>query len=1651
MTNRFQQLVDLVPYRGRGQTLPKRSTPYEFLFPTSSPNTQFGLFVNGVFVRVIRTDATGTAVVLVDLGPGDQTIELVDQQAQSTFRAYATVRSWATLLAAHADVYEQVDADIQEIRESLAIASGSPRYLESRYGRAVGQTNTGDYDPASYRNMLLELRQAYRLFSGKRAGLKTAVQAVTCVNPFLVPKLWRPRFIPDGQLAVAGLSPARIKGIQVEPSAIPGQAPNAIATVTDALTTWTPLFDAALLPARLQVVFDPAWTGGTLTIEGTDQSGLPVSDRFVPPGTVQGQERFVFAEITRISVASIGAGAVAQVGLAEDVFVRVLSARGPLATTAALTYQVGTRQLQLGDGVPETVYGPGVYTLTDGYGRSGAYVAGRALEPIGASRAYQGRRLRIAVDQGPPIDVPVAPVGFTTLAAAVNAINSALRRSAAYGATRSERVITVTSLPPEGATITLTDADGATVTLEADTDGLVAAGNIPFENNALVISPIAAAISAALNRQGRRLRAAAGADTVRVLSSAGGNVPLTFSTSHPAAFTSTFTAGAEAALTPASVLSDGETEALQVTGGSAARGPNNSASVLASPAGDEGVFFDLGETRLAAAVTAGALTVTVTDGARLPNVPAVQLVARTDAATTAAVIARQPEWATSCEVLFSPSYNGGSVFFDGQTCDGAAVSETIQAPPERAIASGTGLSGSGNRAVALPNLPVDVRPGALLRITSGTFSGVERRIVARDQDTVLLESGPGGGIASATWVVLTTRRAATSTPFHKLTTVRLTSAGNRGHYEVRVADAETYGARIRLGRGSVASGTGAALLGTTAGPVDRLQSLDFPMRPDLRLVEISGGTAYAGANNGLHRVAATDLASYGFPEAGRLIIEHEWAAEGGLFSPGPIAPGDYTSVQPETGLAWTVYSGGEPAVVIAKDGNTLTLAAPLVSDKAANALVEPDLEAIASQAALDRGLGEVQVEVNPALAPLADSSDSLTFYRSDLPRGWRTFNIGGASVTLWGSIDAARLRFTPNGLSVFGLGMTVTVPIESGAQYAGRRLSITAFVGHAMGQDEDFRLDISFDGGFDFVLGAPVTVATGVELAGVGNFSAAPVTATAVVPTDATQVVARVAHIRQTVQADEVVYLEGVIATVEHASGMFLGDGTVAYSQAFGDLVYLWSPEALTLQEQDSIGLTARGHIDEVTHAHGDYARYSIERVEGVYDESAWLDCALANLSLNILTPARFSYVSPTAPSLVEQEALTFSAPSNATLQNLSRHEGIFPQAAERLDRLYEDGVPVPAGAWPGQRAVAQIGSYLGANGTVEIEALQEGIAANGFTVEVDATTGTARPLRATFDAASGALRVELRVLDTQLLANENRALMVAAAINQTGLFVATALGTGAGALNQSEGPTPFAGAQSTPWRFVSPQQVQIASAAAGDSASEAEYPSGLQGAPSGRLVFSPQSEYAVDYEVLTRATSPAIDLGADHADYVWLPDVGVSVRREAQVGQGERVVSGIVFSPSRQARLSEPSTRDQTESRLLRDDGVRRVEVPWTDWRYVDDSTIEVSEFDADAIYTLEYQAVVVSWAPTAEVTVEHRGALDPTALATAAWRVAAADKPALRPAAEGPQRYAQIRITINGVRDTRDVRIKSMGFRGIRLHGTSPVAPGIISCDEE
>lgn len=921
-------------------------------------------------------------------------------------------------------------------------------------------------------------------------------------------------------------------------------------------------------------------------------------------------------------------------------------------------------------------------------------------------------------------------------------------------------------------------------------------------------------------------------------------------------------------------------------------------------------------TTLAANALDGAVHLDVVAASRLGEAAEAFWPATLDNVASWGAPVQQPAVPTRIAVVFGKSWAGGDLTVSGTNAAGVTQSEVIN------VAAGTHVDGV---------------------LTHATFSGVTN-------------AAPAGGTVAA-WI------------------------GARD----TIGDA-TRGLTVRVGRGirfTSVGGTITIVAGTTNTVAD---CADPAYLGAGRGVDLGGQvriTAGAAANIGLHTVIGFSLA--GVPETNPALadgvrLRHQDAGTGGVFANGAVtwrlyAVGDLVRVMhivtnrltlAESGTSgpWTNLGGGNPDVLVEDAGEMPT--------QDAGAVVDPD---------------HIEVAVDTRYLPTAPATQvAVDVSGTNVPDGWTLTNAGTARVGD-GYVQASRLLLGSTGAGVIRIERSVPQLLT----YRGFDVRLRTWIGiHNVnllaGPPPYVTVDVDFGAGGVVTFGTlgAAAAASHIDAAtGAGPLDPVAVGGAARVPAHADQATLRVTWSTAT-GAGEWVSIEALLATVEtDARGLYVGRGTLVrtrHRDAFGEVIYVWSPATLAALEQRALGITttgakatdgSEGAIDRIMPAHAWVDRYDVSdastppaNLAGVRDETGWMACARNNLTIVLGSPARTSYVQPTLPTFVTEQ-LAFVAPSNATTGEAVMHltDTLIPNATN--DAL------VAAGAFP-QAAFDPPGSDV--NG-------RERLTLDGTDVPITAY------------AAGGTL----------------------------------------------------------PWRFTGVDAqgrgvVQIASAAAGDALPDRIWPADGS-ALGGLAIFDAQGVWRLTYARLTRATTPSIDLGVSAADYLWLVDLVAFRRTEVTETTARRTDVGITFDASGSAILTDASNGDAATVELIADDGRIASVVAATRWRFVDDRTVKIATnvLDSNSIYRLSYDARVSARTPMlaalGELVVEHRSGVDVPGMLAAAWVAQVPDD-----VVRSDHRFHQLRMTLTGITDTRDVEVQALGFRGIRLHGAAPSAPGIL-----
>jgi hypothetical protein len=107
---------------------------------------------------------------------------------------YVTTRNYATQMAALAQVTESIDEGTEQVLLDARLATSSLGLIEAVFGKTVNTGNI-DYDLDVYRQILVELRSAYRYWGGTVDGMARAVRAFTQISPLILPVAFGPVWI----------------------------------------------------------------------------------------------------------------------------------------------------------------------------------------------------------------------------------------------------------------------------------------------------------------------------------------------------------------------------------------------------------------------------------------------------------------------------------------------------------------------------------------------------------------------------------------------------------------------------------------------------------------------------------------------------------------------------------------------------------------------------------------------------------------------------------------------------------------------------------------------------------------------------------------------------------------------------------------------------------------------------------------------------------------------------------------------------------------------------------------------------------------------------------------------------------------------------------------------------------------------------------------------------------------------------------------------------------------------------------------------------------------------------------------------------------------------------------------------------------------
>lgn len=764
LTNRYAQLLQLAP-RGEmwdadGLVLPFRgtepgATPYEFLFSAGSANANkpYRVYINTEAVNptVVVTDAAGDVVVPLRLPLGRCDIRLQGASSADSFRAYVTTRNTATWMAAWAEILEDIDVSIEEVRRAPKLSRALAHSIEDLHGRLVNQPRDlatalglgGLGTVEDYRRVLRDLRQAYRWWGARLAGMRQAVSSITAVNPltlstFIPRRAWYlgDQFVPDGGLdAYARRTSTDLSDLTDDISAA-GVNAAALTFIVAATLDSDPNVVAGPFPAlpngpeRLIVAFTAGYLGGDVIIDGLDQNGDATQEVFSPPATPPGADVVInrptiFSVVTGVQKTAIAGGAdTFSVGLATSRFVsivRIGSFSPPTVPPATYRLLWAGPTDSLSWGLSPTPYTAGAitapysgrYTVGDSLGANVGFY-GLALDVGGAGYLPPPySRLRLEFDRLGEVDVELRTSPANPLAANVAAdIATFCDMTPTYGGVRATATISFSGPATAGDDLTLEDVLGTTllfrflgvalapeVPVPIGVSANDSAVNLATAINASGLCMMAAVVSGVTedvvitqgysgNTSGYAVTGAGGGNTVIVATIA---APTWVA---PAAFaggTDSANYGAAGVVASAVIAATGNSAVALAS----PTGVNEltASSIRISSTGADATLSVLGLPRVHALTTApiavgrpfvGVVRPYATVTAAAPataRFPTLPTVVLLPPARDDQVYAAlpDPDFGTALEVHFDPLYTGNAITIVGLDCHGDQVTETFAA------------------------------------------------------------------------------------------------------------------------------------------------------------------------------------------------------------------------------------------------------------------------------------------------------------------------------------------------------------------------------------------------------------------------------------------------------------------------------------------------------------------------------------------------------------------------------------------------------------------------------------------------------------------------------------------------------------------------------------------------------------------------------------------------------------------------------------------------------------------------------------------------------------------------------------------------------------------------------------------------------------
>ncbi len=503
------------------------------------------------------------------------------------------------------------------------------------------------------------------------------------------------------------------------------------------------------------------------------------------------------------------------------------------------------------------------------------------------------------------------------------------------------------------------------------------------------------------------------------------------------------------------------------------------------------------------------------------------------------------------------------------------------------------------------------------------------------------------------------------------------------------------------------------------------------------------------------------------------------------------------------------------------------------------------------------------------------------------------------------------------------------------------------------------------------------------------------------------------------------VEVDSMSATVEYISSRYLSDATVGrdrHHQYFGELMWLWSPEALTLKEQKYLGLQHKQASPASVIGGTGISAISSDTPAGA-GTFEYEYTAATSLRRFRWQPFGTAYAPASGWSTITSDGTyTLTAPDTSTIDVDVIYTFLPDTVSSSYPSVTSRAITISdATTNPGlAREISPAHSALEIIDHSAYTSLDVPMNLAGIITEADFST-------------CGLINSEIQSVDPfkysyvypEFLSQTGEELtlaLVAANYEATLDYISDEDQTEA-ILYEDGVPVP-----NNMWNFKDNNEIQIPQAwfISGD--------------------LSLLSTFTLDYDLLYQVETPAIYLGANYLNYAWFVDYFLWNRYDK--GQDAYDITEPVFFnvESGRAYLVGRSDMSRSTSELFVQRSDERVIISNRYWRFENDNTISI---DTGALipgnYYLTHKENRVYLDNGLTVTFEHKASSTEGGLTGETY--VEVDRNENVSIQADSLDYHQLRLSISGVRNLSDFRIRSLVLKGLRIHGSSPLVTGLTN----